>query len=153
MVLRYLFLFIFSFIGSFAYGNLCDPAWLGSVERNEIKDFLEDKNENDVLQICGEYGNQPLHLALMIESRFFVIRALLEKGADLFAINTLEQTPITIIEERYQFDLIEKDQAREQHQSKLISMRELSRIRRQYEETAMIYRYIISLENKAHRSY
>ena len=155
MVFKYLYLFLFmSFsIGSSAYSDLCDPAWLGSVGRNEVRVFLEDKNESDVQQVCGKYGNTPLHIALMIQARFAVIRALIEKGANLFAENAVRQIPFTVIEERYRFDFAAKNEAQGQHKSKIIDIRELSRIRRQYEETAIIYRYLKGLMDETQKPY
>ena len=150
LVPKYVFLSLF--VSSFAYADLCNPAWLGSVERKEVGVFLEDKNESDVQRVC-EYGDTPLHLALMIQARFAVIRALIEKGADLFAVNTARQIPFAIIDERYRFDLIAKNEAEEQHKSKIINMRELSRIRRQYEETLMIHRYLKGLMDATGKPY
>ena len=119
--MRYLFLFLVV-ESSFAYSNVCDPVWLQEntkdLKREEIKAFLQSEGIGDVNQVCNGYNDRPLHLALMSNSRFILIIALvetlLETGGDLCAANIGDQTPLAIIEEKYyslfSFDIYSIDQ-------------------------------------------
>ena len=147
--MRYLFFLIFLIIGSsFVYADVCNSTWLQNrtknLKREEIKSFLQSEGIGDVHQVCNGYNDRPLHLALMSNSRFILIIALVETivetGGDLCAENTEGQTPLTIIEEKYynpfSFDILSMGEELSSHTPDERDLREL------YLNTQNIYTYI-----------
>ena len=144
--MKYLFLFIFLFIGSFAYSDICDPLWLQektkALTKEEIKNFLQNEAIGDINQICNAYNDQPLYLTLISDSRIILIIALVEAGADLCTENTEGQTPLTIIEERY-FDFFADHYIERQFQSNTtLNEEELDLLHKQHNEMQVTRNYI-----------
>lgn len=77
------FLLIILF-GVFAHSDLCSPSWLNNATGKEVKDLIE--HGYDVDQICNNYNDRPIHLALMLaQNNLGVILSLVNANADLFA--------------------------------------------------------------------
>ena len=147
MPLKFLFSFIFLFVGPFGYSDICDPTWLQDstkdFTREEIKSFLQSE-DIDVHQICNGYNDRPLHLALISDSRFILIIALvetiIETNGDLCAKNIEGQTPLTIIEEKYYGSFsLETLSMQQRFQSHTPTEKEIHEL---YLNTQNIYTYI-----------
>ena len=134
------FLLIILF-GVFAHSDLCSPSWLNNVTGKEVKDLIE--HGHDVDQICNNYNDRPIHLALMLaQNNLGVILSLVNANADLFAENKAGQTPFQLAQDNYYFANNEMEQARRQRQSDVITLQAYNQTQRQYGQALSIWRRI-----------
>ena len=89
-------------VGSVVHADICDILWLSQARPRQVEQQIKQQGA-DVNQVCNEFEDRPLHLALIYELDSRIVYTLLNNCANISAPNRSGETPVTIIEERYYF--------------------------------------------------
>ena len=79
--------------------GICSFEFWKTASPSDVLLAVEGVNVN---QPCNEEsGDRPIHIALMRSNNYLAIKALIESGASLFAVNNKGETPAILTEKMY----------------------------------------------------